>query len=72
MTRIKSRFNLQYLCELFTVDVDDKETTSLIKCMPSSYKSALKSIDDIYQVFNQIYIESRKEGTLNYFVSDFL
>jgi len=37
LTTLQSRFNQQYLCDIFTVDVEDKESASLIKCMPSAY-----------------------------------
>ena len=40
--------------------------------MPGSYPNAVKSIDSIYKVFSQMYINAKNEGTMNMFVCDFL
>ena len=51
MNKIHNRFSVLYLQDLFTVDVDDKESSIKIKGMPNSYQSAITAIDTIYKVF---------------------
>ena len=52
MMKIQNRFGVLYLRDLFTVDVEDKESSIKIKCMPNSYQGAISSIDTIYKVFS--------------------
>ena len=52
MSKIHQRFGILYLRDLFTVDVDDKESSINIKCMPNSYMGAISAIDTIYKVFS--------------------
>ena len=40
--------------------------------MPSAYPQAIKSINDIYKAYSQMFVDSAKEGVLNQFVCDFL
>ena len=40
--------------------------------MPTAFKSALKSIEAIYKVFTQMFVDLKKDGTLNHFVCDFI
>ena len=70
--KIHQRFGIMYLRDLFTVDVEDKESSISIKCMPNSYSGAISTIDTIYKGFEQTYVDSKKEGRLNHFVCDFL
>ena len=51
MMKLHNRFGVLYLRDLFTVDVEDKESSIKIKCMPNSYQSAISAIDTIYKVF---------------------
>ena len=60
------------LVDLFTVDLDDSQSSIKMKCMPSSYSVVNSAIESIYKVFSQTHVDSRKEGTLNRFVCDFL
>lgn len=72
MTKLQNRFNERYLNDIFTVDIQDTENSIKMKCMPSSYSNVIKSIDTLYKVFAQTYIDSRSEGLLDLFVCDFL
>ena len=54
---------------------DDDEvvrTSNTIKCMPNAYPQAMKSIDEAYKAYSQIYVDSSQDGVLNKFVCDFL
>ena len=75
MMQLQQRFNMRYLINLFTVttDKDDKEGQSTrMKCMPNSYAAAIRVIDKLYKSFNQTYIDSRTQGTMNSFTCDFI
>ena len=72
MTHIQNRFNARYLNDIFTVDIEDTESSFKMKCMPNSYSGVIKSIDTIYKVFAQTCLDSRTAGTLNHFVCDFV
>jgi len=48
------------------------ENVYSVTCMPNAYPNAIKSIETIYKVFSQMYIDSKIEGTLNEFVCDFI
>ena len=52
MRKLHHRFGISYLRDLFTVDVEDKESSVKVKCMPNSYKNAVKLIDTLYKVFS--------------------
>ena len=70
-TKLHVRFNQGMMQDLFTVDCYGETESIKVKCMPNSYPRAIDSIENIYKVFSQMYIES-KDGTLNQFVCDFL
>lgn len=40
--------------------------------MPNSFVRAINTIDTLYKVFSKSYIDMKNDGTLNYFVCDFL
>ena len=61
--------------DLFTVNTDKEDPegqSTRMKCMPNSYSAAIRVIDKLYKSFNQMYIDSRKYGTMNNFVCDFI
>ena len=72
--KLHTRYNQGTLQSLFTVDTyADKDSSSIkVKCMPTSYPNAVNAIDTIYKVFNQMYIDSKRDGMMNIFVCDFL
>ena len=70
--KIHHRFTQGQLQGLFTVDGYGYDDSVKVKCMPSSYPHALTTIDTIYKVFSQTYINAKEEGTMNHLVCDFL
>ena len=80
MTKLQNRFSQRFLNDIFTVDIpnesdarsEENSNSIKMKCMPNSYPNVIKSIDTMYKVFAQTFIDSRKEGTLNLFVCDFV
>ena len=70
--KLQNRFSERYLQEIFTVDIGDTDNSLKMKCMPSSYSNVIKSIDTLYKVFAQSFIDSKTEGSLNHFVCDFV
>ena len=72
-TKLHHRLKQGTFQELFTVDgYAEDEDVIKVKCMPGSYPNAVRSIDAIYKVFSQMYINAKNEGTMNMFVCDFL
>ncbi len=51
--KVHQRFNTHSLNALFTVDTFDTTGSDahIVKCMPTSYPSAVNTIDMIYKVF---------------------
>ena len=50
--RLQNRFSHYQLDTVFSVDIEDNESSEKMKCMPSAYPHAINTIEAIYKVFS--------------------
>ena len=54
------------------MDPYETDTCEVMKCMPNSHPAALKGVNEVYKFFAQMYNDTRKLGSMNNFVCDFV